>query len=48
MGGTKYLTAGFILEAGASIEDLKKITETMGAMAQKAGIKIVLCRYKGS
>lgn len=37
----KYLTAGFILEAGASIEDLKKITETMGAMAQKAGIKIV-------
>lgn len=37
----KYLTAGFILEAGASMEDLKKITETMGAMAHKAGIKIV-------
>lgn len=37
----KYLTAGFILEAGASIDDLRKIAKTMGKMAKEAGIQIV-------
>lgn len=37
----KFLTAGFILETGASMNDLKKIAESMGKMAHKAGVKIV-------
>ncbi len=37
----KYLTAGFILETGASMEDLRKIAKTMGKVAKEAGVQIV-------
>ena len=37
----KYLTAGFIIEAGASMDDLRKIARTMGKLAKEAGVQIV-------
>ncbi len=37
----KYLTAGFILEEGLPVEDLKKAVHSMGECAKEAGIKIV-------
>ena len=36
-----YLSAGFILEEGLPLEDLKKIVKTMAKAAEKAGITIV-------
>lgn len=36
-----YLSAGFILEEGLPIEDLKRILESMKAAAQEAGVEIV-------
>lgn len=36
-----YLTAGFILEEGFSIEDLRRITESMRNAAAAAGVEIV-------
>jgi hydrogenase expression/formation protein HypE len=36
-----YLSAGFILEEGLPIEDLKRILESMRAAAQEAGVEIV-------
>ena len=37
----KYLSAGFIIEEGFSIEKLKEIVHTMAQAAQKAGVYIV-------
>jgi hydrogenase expression/formation protein HypE len=37
----KYLSAGFILEEGFPIEDLKRILESMRAAALEAGVEIV-------
>lgn len=37
----KYLTAGFIIEEGFAISDLKEIVNTMAIEAKKAGILIV-------
>ena len=37
----KYLSAGFIIEEGFPIDDLKRIVETMAQAAQKAGVYIV-------
>ncbi len=37
----KYLTAGFIIEEGFSISDLKEIVNTMAIEAKKAGVFIV-------
>jgi len=37
----KYLTAGFIIEEGAEIEDIDKIALSMKLAAEEAGIKIV-------
>lgn len=37
----KYLTAGFILEEGLPVEDLKKAVHSMGECAKEAGVKIV-------
>ena len=36
-----YLSAGFILEEGLAIEDLKRVLESMKAAAQEAGVEIV-------
>jgi hydrogenase expression/formation protein HypE len=36
-----YITAGFILEEGFSLDDLKKILSSMSEAAVKAGVKIV-------
>ncbi|MDH5203622.1 MAG: hydrogenase expression/formation protein HypE, partial [Nitrospirota bacterium] len=36
-----YITAGFILEEGFPVEDLKKILSSMADAAEKAGVKIV-------
>lgn len=36
-----YLTAGFVLEEGLSVEILKKIVASMAATAAEAGVKIV-------
>ncbi len=36
-----YLTAGFVIEEGFSIQDLKSIVSSMSAAAAKAGVKIV-------
>ncbi|MCX7793064.1 MAG: hydrogenase expression/formation protein HypE [Thermodesulfovibrionales bacterium] len=36
-----YLTAGFIIEEGFPVEDLKKILSSMSRAAESAGIKIV-------
>jgi hydrogenase expression/formation protein HypE len=36
-----YLSAGFILEEGLPIEDLRRILESMRAAAQEAGVEIV-------
>jgi hydrogenase expression/formation protein HypE len=36
-----YLTAGFILEEGLLIEDLKRVVASMGAAAKEAGVAIV-------
>ncbi|MGM0410879.1 MAG: hydrogenase expression/formation protein HypE [Bacillota bacterium] len=36
-----YLTAGFILEEGFSVEDLEKIIKSMAITARKANVKIV-------
>ena len=36
-----YLTAGFIIEEGFLMSDLEKITASMSAAANKAGVKIV-------
>jgi hydrogenase expression/formation protein HypE len=36
-----YLTAGFILEEGFSVEDLKRIAGSMAAAARAAGVSIV-------
>ena len=43
MAGAKplYLTAGFILEEGFAIEDLRKIVASMARAAQNAGVSIV-------
>jgi hydrogenase expression/formation protein HypE len=43
MGGgvPMHLTAGFILEEGFSLADLKRITESMAAAAREAGVTIV-------
>jgi hydrogenase expression/formation protein HypE len=43
MSGAKplYLSAGFILEEGFAIEDLRRILESMGAAAREAGVEIV-------
>ena len=43
MAGAKplYLTAGFILEEGFAVEDLRKIVASMASAAQKAGVQIV-------
>lgn len=41
-GGTPlYLTAGFILEEGFPLADLKRIVQSMGAAAREAGVPIV-------
>jgi hydrogenase expression/formation protein HypE len=37
----RHLSAGFILEEGFPIADLRRITETMAAAAEKAGVQIV-------
>jgi len=37
----KYLTAGFILEEGFPIDDLKRIVVSMQAAADNAGVKII-------
>ncbi len=37
----KYLTAGFIIEEGFSMSDLKKIVDSMAGEAKKAGVSIV-------
>ena len=36
-----YLSAGFILEEGFGVEDLTRITASMGAAARQAGVQIV-------
>lgn len=36
-----YITAGFILEEGFPVDDLKKILSSMADAAKKAGVKIV-------
>jgi hydrogenase expression/formation protein HypE len=36
-----YLTAGFIIEEGFPIEDLKKILNSMRSAAEEAGVKII-------
>lgn len=36
-----YLTAGFIIEEGFSLEDLKTVVSSMSVAAEKAGVKIV-------
>ncbi len=36
-----YLTAGFIIEEGFKIKDLKEIAETMAAEAEKANVRII-------
>lgn len=36
-----YLSAGFILEEGFAIDDLKRILESMRAAAQEAGVEVV-------
>lgn len=43
MSGAKplFLSAGFIIEEGLEIESLGRIVQSMGAAAQRAGIKIV-------
>lgn len=42
MGATPlYLTAGFIIEEGFLIEDLKRILSSMSEAAKRAGVKIV-------
>lgn len=37
----KYLTAGFIIEEGASLADLERIAASMAAAAEEAGVQIV-------
>lgn len=37
----KYLTAGFIIEEGASLADLERIAASMAAAAKEAGVQIV-------
>ncbi len=43
MGGATplYLSAGFILEEGFPLDDLKKIVASMAEAAQKAGVRVV-------
>jgi hydrogenase expression/formation protein HypE len=43
MGGADplFLSAGFILEEGLEIDDLRRITESMGRAADDAGVEIV-------
>ncbi len=36
-----YLTAGFVLEEGLPLADLKRIVDSMAATAEKAGVRIV-------
>lgn len=36
-----YITAGYILEEGLSIEDLKKVVRSMARSAEEAGVQIV-------
>lgn len=36
-----YLSAGFIIEEGTSLEELRKIAESMRAAAQRAGVAVV-------
>lgn len=38
---TLYLTAGFIIEEGLAIEDLRRVAADMGAAAKAAGVQIV-------
>jgi hydrogenase expression/formation protein HypE len=40
-GSPLYLSAGFVIEEGFSISDLKKIIKSMGSAAKKAGVKVV-------
>lgn len=37
----KYLSAGFVIEEGFSINDLKRIVNSMGEAAKKSGVSIV-------
>lgn len=37
----KYLTAGFIIEEGATLHDLERIAASMAAAAEEAGVQIV-------
>lgn len=37
----KFLTAGFILEEGADLEEIEEIVRTMAVTAEEAGVKIV-------
>ncbi len=37
----KYITCGFIVEEGASVDDLKKIARSMSETAAEAGVQIV-------
>lgn len=37
----RYLSVGFILEEGLSLETLQKIVQSMGSTAQEAGVRIV-------
>ncbi|MGI6722502.1 MAG: hydrogenase expression/formation protein HypE [Anaerovoracaceae bacterium] len=42
MGGQpQYLTCGFVLEEGLDIDQLERITASMAAQAEKAGVRIV-------